>query len=245
MNKAIKPQNTDPMDKPLSLWVIFLIPFYVSGLFAVILFPIGRDWGWLEAWVFIIALAINFGISYYLINKRNPRVLRNRMKVKKQGLTDATRKSAQSDWFIMPILGVGFFGALLLPAIDHRFGWSGMPFLVALAGLVLMNIGLVIMDIAMLQNAFASKLLDINKGQTLIDTGLYGRVRHPLYSGGVLMALGLPIALGSWWGLLPALLAAISLILRINFEEKMLVDGMPGYADYQKRVPYKLLPKVY
>jgi len=239
-------KNTiDKMDKPIPIWVILVIPFYAGALFSVILFPIAKDWGWLEAWLYIIVFAINIGVSYFIINKKNPRVIRNRMKVKKEGLTSLTKRSAGSDKFIMPILSVGFIGALILPAFDHRYGWSSTPFMVKMIGLVVSNAGMVLMDIAMLQNAFASKLLDINKGQTLIDTGLYSHVRHPLYSGASLMILALPIALGSWWGVLPAVIGVLSLALRIRFEEEMLINGMDGYQDYQARVKYKLIPGIY
>ena len=217
----------------------------MGGLFTLILFPIAQDRGWLEAWVFIITFAINITLSYFLINKENPRVLRNRMKVKKEGLTSLTKKSAGSDKFIMPFIGVGFIGALILPAFDHRFEWTSIPFTVEMIGLAILNTGMIIMDIAMLQNAYASKLLDIKKGQTLIDTGLYAHVRHPLYSGALLMILALPIALGSWLGLIPAAVAVLTLVVRINFEEEMLEKGMDRYSDYRTRVRYKLLPKIY
>jgi protein-S-isoprenylcysteine O-methyltransferase Ste14 len=104
---------------------------------------------------------------------------------------------------------------------------------------------MIIMDIAMVQNAFASKILDINKGQTLIDSGMYAHVRHPLYSGAIVLIIGLPIALGSWWGLIPAVIGVLSLVVRIHFEEDMLVKGMDGYSDYQNRVKYKLIPGIY
>ena len=112
-------------------------------------------------------------------------------------------------------------------------------------GLAVANVGLIIMDIAILQNAYASKLLDINKGQELIDTEMYAHVRHPLYSGVILWILALPIALGSWWALIPASVAALSMVVRIKFEEEMLEKGMDGYTDYQTRVKYKLLPRIY
>jgi protein-S-isoprenylcysteine O-methyltransferase Ste14 len=173
----------DEMDKPLPLWVMIILPIYGGVLLALITFPIAKDWRWLEGWAFVITFVINIAASYFYINKKNPRVIRNRMKLKKEGLTSITKKSAGSDNFILPFLSVGFFGALILPAFDHRYGWSSIPFMVEMIALVLTNIGMIIMDIAMLQNAFASKLLDIKKGQELIDTGLYAHVRHPLYSG--------------------------------------------------------------
>ena len=97
----------------------------------------------------------------------------------------------------------------------------------------------------MLQNSFASKLLDINKGQFLIDTGLYAHVRHPLYAGALLMIVPVPVALGSWLGLIPAAVAVLALVVRIKFEEEMLIKGMDGYKEYQTRVKYKLIPKIY
>ena len=184
-------------------------------------------------------------LIYYFINKKNPRVIRNRMKLKKVGVTEKTKKSSRSDLFIMPLLSVGFIGALVLPPFDHRYQWSPIPFVAEMIGLLIMNIGLIIMGIAMIQNAFASKLLDINKGQKLIDTGLYGHVRHPLYAGAVLLILGLPIALGSWISLIFALIGALAMILRIKFEEEMLIKGMEGYEEYQIRVKYKIIPKIY
>ena len=167
------------------------------------------------------------------------------MKIKKVGIDEKTKSSARTDWFIMPLLSIGFIGALILPPFDYHYQWSPIPFMVEIIGLVVMNIGLIIMGIAMVQNAYASKILDINKGQKLIDTGLYGHVRHPLYSGAILMILGIPIGLGSWISLIFALIGALAIILRIKFEENMLIKGMDGYDEYRSRVKYKIIPKIY
>jgi protein-S-isoprenylcysteine O-methyltransferase Ste14 len=142
-------------------------------------------------------------------------------------------------------MGIGFFGALIVPGLAHRFEWPSIPIPLIIIGLVLTNIGVIIMNIAILQNSFASKLLDINEDQRLIDTGLYAHVRHPLYAGASLMILTTPIALGSWWGILPALIALLTLLIRIKYEEDMLVKGMDGYSDYQKRVKHKLIPGIF
>ena len=245
MSEETPPNEIDKMDKPLPLWGIALIPVYISALFIIILFPLSQDWVWIEAWLFIISFVVNFTISYYLINKKNPRVIRNRMKVKKVGVTEKTKSSARSDWFIMPLLSIGFIGAIILPPFDHRFQWSSIHFIIEIIGLVILNGGLIIMDFAMVQNAYASKILDINKGQKLIDTGLYGHMRHPLYTGAILMILGLPIALGSWISLIPAAIGVLALIIRIKFEEEMLIKGMDGYEEYRTQVKYKIIPKIY
>jgi len=245
MSNEIPQNENDKSDKPLPLWTIALIPVYISVLFILMFFPLAQDWLWIEAWLFIISFVINMTISFFIINKKNPRVLRNRMKVKKVGVTEKTKSSAGSDKFILPILAIGFIGAFILPVIDYRYQWFSIPFTVEIIGLVVFNIGIIIMNISMVQNAYASKILDINKGQKLIDTGLYGHVRHPLYSGAALLMLGLPIALGSWISLIPAAIGVMILIIRIKFEEEMLIKGMDGYDEYRSRVKYKLIPKIY
>jgi len=245
MSDTTPKNKIDKANKPLPLWSIALLPVYIFILFMIFLFPLAQDWTWIEAWLFIISFAINMTIIYYLINKKNPRVIRNRLKLKKVGITEKTRSSSKSDIFIMPLLSIGFIGALILPPFDYRFHWSRIPFMVEILGLAIMNIGLIIMGIAMVQNAYASKVLDIDKGQKIIDTGLYGHVRHPLYSGAILMILGLPIALGSWISLIPAVFGILALLFRIKFEENMLIKGMDGYEKYQTRVKYKILPKIY
>lgn len=151
------------LDKPLPLYFLAVIPIWAGGILAILLFPFAGDWQWLEGWAYILAFVLTMTICTGIINKKNPRVLRNRMKVKKEGLTDTTKASAGSDWFIMPVMSVGFFGALILPGLDYRWGWSSMPVALKLVGLVLTNAGLVVMNVAMLQNSYASKLLDINK----------------------------------------------------------------------------------
>ena len=167
------------------------------------------------------------------------------MKVKKVGVTEKTKSSARSDWFIMPLLSIGFIGAIILPPFDHRYLWSPIIFQIEIIGLIILNGGLIIMDFAMIQNAYASKILDINKGKKLIDTGLHGHMRHPLYTGGILMILGLPIALGSWISLIPAAIGVLAIIIRIKFEEEMLIKGMDGYEEYRTSVKYKIIHKIY
>jgi len=232
-------------DKPLPAWFMAIMPVYICVVLVPFIFLPAGDWAWFEGWAFMVTLVANLTISFIYINKKNPRVLRNRMKLKKEGLTSATARPAGSDRFIMPVMSVCFFSAFILPGFDHRLGWTSMPLVVEMVGLAVMNVGALVMNIAILQNSFASKILDINEGQMLVDTGLYAVVRHPLYAGAVLMILGTPVALGSWWALIPAVLAALSLVVRIKFEEEMLLKGMGGYSDYQSRVRYKLIPGIF
>ncbi len=245
MAQECYPDEENDLEKPLPLWLLILMPFYIGGLLGIALFPIAGNWGWLEAWILVLTFSINLSIGFVIINGKNPRVLCNRMKVKKEGLTSLTRKSAGSDRWVMPVMSIGFIGALILPAFAHRLDWPALPFGVEMSGLVLSNLGAFLMQAAMLQNAYASKILDINQGQTLIDTGLYSHVRHLLYAGAILMILALPVALGTPLALFPAALAVLTLIARIQFEEDMLVKGMDGYEGYKKGVRYKIIPRVY
>ena len=233
------------LDQPLPIWFLVILPVYSGGFLALLLLPAAGDWRWLEAWLVIISFAVITTIYYALINKNNPRVLRNRMKVRREGLGEKRQTTAFRDLLAMIGLGLGFFGFMVIAGLDYRLGWSSVPFWLKMVGLVVFNIGYVIMNTVLLQNAFASKLLDINQDQQLIDTGLYARVRHPMYSGVLLWLAFMPLALGSWWALVPAVVAVVAIILRIRLEENMLLDGMEGYADYQERVRYKLIPGIY
>jgi len=242
---ADKTEKENKLDQPFPLWFVLMIPIYVAIALGIFVFPVAGDWQWIAGWVFVLSFTINIAISYGIINQKNPRVLRNRAKMKKTGLTKATRKPASSDRFIYPMMAVGFFGSMILAALSHRWGWYELPLPIILIAAVFMNIGVVILNLATFQNSFASKVLDIRQEQVLVDTGMYAQVRHPLYAGAILMAFFIPLALGSFWGLIPALLAVTALVIRIEFEEEMLIKGMEGYADYQQRVKYKLIPGIY
>ena len=237
--------EVNKLDQPFPMWFMLLIPIYVVLVLSIFAFPFAGDWRWTIGWIFVISLAINIFICYMIINKKNPRVLRNRSKLKKIGLTAETRQAASSDRFIFPLMAIGFFSAMILPALGHRFGWFTLPFPIAIFGVIIMNVGVAIINIATLQNSYASKILDINKGQVLVDTGMYSHVRHPLYAGAVVMGIFISIAMGSLWGLLPGLFSVAMLVWRIEFEEEMLLKGMEGYEDYQSRVKYKLIPRIY
>lgn len=245
MANDVTSPDLDKMDQPYPIWWMLILPFYAGGFMALLIFPAAGDWRWLEGWLYIGSFALVTGVCYWIINQRAPRVLRNRAKTKKEGLTAATKESAGSDRFIMPIMGISFFAAMILPGLAHRYGWGSIPLPIEIGGLILSNFGYILFNTALLQNAYASKLLDINQGQQLVDTGLYGKVRHPVYTGGILMMFFVPIALGFWWALIPAAVACGSLVARIKYEEEMLVVGMEGYEDYQNRVKYKLIPGIH
>src|SRR6185369_1731235 len=146
---------------------------------------------------------------------------------------------------IMLLVSLGFIGLIVLPALDHRFGWSSMPASLALAGDGLILLGWLAIFFVFKANSYAAAIIQLAPGQKIISTGPYALVRHPMYAGGFLMLLGMPIALGSWWGLLVIVVMMPALMWRLFEEEKFLARNLPGYVAYQRNVPYRMIPLVW
>lgn len=131
---------------------------------------------------------------------------------------------------------------LVFPALDHRFGWSPVPASVSILGDVLVALGLFINLIVFKENSFGGSTIEVTEGQKVISTGPYGLIRHPMYAGVLVMIVGVPLALGSLWGLAVLGLVIPVLIWRILDEEKLLKKDLPGYSAYTQKVHYRLLP---
>jgi protein-S-isoprenylcysteine O-methyltransferase Ste14 len=142
--------------------------------------------------------------------------------------------------FLLAILTLG-----IVSALDHNHGWSTVPVFVVLLGDLLVAGGLVLVLFVFRANPFAASTVTVEQGQTVISTGPYAFVRHPMYSGLLSVLLGLPLALGSWWGLLIFPLLVAILIFRLRDEERYLAEHLPGYREYCSRVRYRLVPGVW
>ena len=134
---------------------------------------------------------------------------------------------------------------LVISALDHRFGWSHVPTAVVLAGDVLVAVGLGIAMVVVIQNSYAASTVRVEAEQTVVSTGLYGLVRHPMYVGALIMMIGIPLALDSYWGLVTIVPALLALGYRISDEEKMLRQELAGYNEYTQKVHYRLVPGVW
>jgi protein-S-isoprenylcysteine O-methyltransferase Ste14 len=133
----------------------------------------------------------------------------------------------------------------LVPALDHGRGWSAMPPWVALGGAALIVAGFAVVFQTFRDNSFAAATVQVDSAQHVVDTGLYAHMRHPMYSGALLMFAGIPLCLGSWWGLAPAALLVATIIWRLIEEEAFLVRNLTGYDDYRRRVRTRLIPGVW
>ncbi len=142
----------------------------------------------------------------------------------------------------MTFASIGFGALLVVPALDHRYGWSTMSAGVAILGDVMILAGYAIIFLVFKENSFASARIEVAADQRVISTGPYALVRHPMYAGALLYLVGMPLALGSWWGLIA--FAAFTLVLtwRLLDEERFLARSLPGYADYCAKVRWRLVP---
>ena len=204
-------------------------------LFAVIFIPAGTLAYW-EGWLYLAVLLIPmFFVMAYML-KNSPDLLARRMKVRE-------RETEQKG--IVLLSTVLFLIAFMIPGLDFRFGWSDVPVpVILLADLcVLLAYGFVILVFR--ENHYAARVVEVEQGQKVIDTGPYALVRHPMYSGVLVMYIFSPLALGSYWGVLPMLVMIPILIARLRNEETVLLRDLPGYADYMERTKYRLVPGIW
>src|ERR1700733_9980209 len=217
-------------------WIALLLLFLVMAALQFVP-PWTLDY-W-QAWTFLaVYFAASAAITLYLI-KQDPQLLARRM----SGGPAAEKLPAQR--IIMSLTSLGFVGLLVIPALDRRFGWSHMRPWVALAGDVLVGLGFLGVFFVFRQNSFTSATIELAPDQKVISTGPYALVRHPMYAAALVMLLGIPIALGSMWGVLVIVAIMPALIWRLLDEEKFLAKNLPGYREYQTRVRYRLIPRVW
>jgi protein-S-isoprenylcysteine O-methyltransferase Ste14 len=206
---------------------------------AAILFITAGTVDYWQAWVFLVNFTIlSLLITIYLI-RNDPELLKRRMR----GGPTAEKRVSQR--VIMIFTSLGFIGLLVVPALDRRFGWSTVPLAVVIAGDTLVALGYYFIFLVFRRNTYTSATVEVAANQKVIDSGPYSLVRHPMYAGALLYLLGTPLALGSYWGVVPFVAVIPFLIWRIFDEEKMLTRELEGYAEYKQRVRFRLVPGVW
>ena len=208
-------------------------------LFGAILFVAAGRLNWPEAWIFLgISLAGIMANGLWSI-RHNPEMLNERGRM---------GKNAKSWDKVIGLFYMFFlFGIYILAGLDVRFGWSQAPLWVKILGGIALALSLALTFWVMKVNAFLSTFVRIQdeRGHTTVSSGPYRFVRHPMYAGGSLLFIGMPLALGSYWGLLAFVAVLPALIWRLLNEEKFLAKNLPGYADYCARVRWRLIPGVF
>lgn len=207
--------------------------------FALLVFvPAGTFHYW-RGWAFIVVFAAATLIPSVYLAMKNPAALRRRMQAGPAAETRPLQK------LIIAVAFVSMGAMIVISALDFRFGWSTVPTAVSVVGLILVGAGLTIAMLVTIQNGYAAANVTVEDGQQLSSTGWYGFVRHPMYFGNVILMIGVPLALGSYWGLLFVVAGLAVLALRISDEEALLKQELAGYREYMQKVHYRLMPYVW
>jgi protein-S-isoprenylcysteine O-methyltransferase Ste14 len=211
------------------------------GAFVLLLFVPAGTLNWWQGWIFIAVFTLATLVPSVYLARRDPDALKRRMKA---GPTNETRPVQR---VVIAVCFLLIPGMLVIAGLDHRFGWSMVPVPVPIVilGDVLVAAGLVLAQWVVIQNSYAAATITVEREQPLVDTGLYGMVRHPLYVGALIMMVGSPLALGSLWALVVLVPGFVALAVRIVDEEQMLTEQLPGYDEYTQKVPYRLVPNVW
>ena len=222
--------------KGIGMKKIFLAFAGMVAVLGIVFFVPAGTFDYWQAWVYIAVVFFfaAFVVAYFL--RYDPQFLDRRLRFKEK---EATQKSViNASYFI-------FLVGFLLPGLDRRFGWSNVPLEVVLVADAFVLLGYALCFQVMRENRYAVRTVEVMKGQKVITTGAYSVVRHPFYVGQLLLFLATPIALGSYWALLPFLLMVPLMVFRILNEEEVLRRGLKGYKEYCKKTKYRLVPFVW
>jgi protein-S-isoprenylcysteine O-methyltransferase Ste14 len=192
-----------------------------------------------QAWVLVaIFFACTLAVTLYLM-KNDPKLLERRVKA------GVGAEQERSQNIIQAVAALVFIAIFVVSALDHRFSWSTVPrYLIAL-GDALIVLGFYLVFLVFKENSFASGTIEVGAEQKVIATGPYALVRHPMYVGALVMLVGVPLALGSLWGLIAIVPMVVVLVARLLDEEKFLAKNLAGYSEYQGKVRHRLLPLIW
>ena len=209
----------------------FLIGAFVLG---ILLFLPAWTLNYWQAWVFIVVFMTATNVVGVYLSLKDPALLERRKK--------AGQEQSPAQRIIIFLILIASIALFVLSAFDHRFGWSPVSAPVSLLGDVLVALGLMLNLIVLRENSYSSSTIEIMKDQKVISTGPYALVRHPMYAASLVMIIGVPLALGSWFGLSVIVLTIPVLVWRILDEERLLKKDLPGYIEYAHKVRYRLVP---
>lgn len=221
--------------KTKALAGLALLPLILGA----VLFVSARTLNYWQGWLFLFVFTIAATQSTFYLMKNDPALLARRMK---SGPTAEKRPAQQ---VVMSCITVLFAAMFIVSGIDHKLSWSHLSTLTVLTGDLMVTLSFIVFHFVFRENSYASATIEIAAEQRVISTGPYSLVRHPMYSGGLVFLLGIPLALGSLWALLIFVLLLPVLVLRIADEEKLLNTQLEGYTEYCAKVRYRLIPWIY
>ena len=205
-------------------------------LLGAIFFLSAGSVGYWQAWVYLAVLFIPMMLVLRYLVRNDPELLERRLVMREE----RKRQSA-----VQLLASVVWLSSFLIPGLDQRFGWSSVPWLLVVGSDAVVLSGYLLFFLVMKENSYASRVVRVQEGQTVIASGPYALVRHPMYLGVLTMLLFSPLALGSYCALLPVALTPLFLVLRIRDEEQMLLTELPKYREYMQKTPFRLIPGVW
>ena len=211
----------------------FFCGFLLVGL--LIFLPAGTlDFS--KGWLLMGLLFGPMFVAGLVMLAKSPVFLEKRLDVKE-------KRSTQQG--VVKLSGLMFIAGFVVAGLDFRFGWSQMPKAVTVAASVLFLLAYLLYAEVMRENAYLSRTIKVEEGQTVVSTGLYGIVRHPMYMATLLLFLVMPLVLGSWWALIPFAFYPAIIISRLKDEEELLTRELAGYEEYKEKVKYRIIPFIW
>ena len=201
----------------------------------LLLLPAGSLNYW-NAWVLMILLFVPMFIAGVVMMINSPDLLRRRLDIKE-------KQSEQKE--VIAISGLMFLAGFIIAGLNYRFDWIPMNKIVVIVGVVLFVLSYFLYALVLKENAYLLRTIKVEENQKLIDTGLYGIVRHPMYFATIFLFLSMPLILGSWISFIIFLIYPFIIVKRINNEEEVLEKELKGYKDYKKKVKYRLIPFIW
>ncbi len=211
---------------------------FIAGLVlvgALVFLPAGTL-RYMNGWLFIGLLFIPMLILGVVLYLKAPGLLAKRL---------AAKEDEDTQKWVVGFSGLVFLAGFIVAGLDFRFGWSRVPTWVVILDAVILLVAYALYAEVMRENAYLSRTIEVSEGQQVVETGLYGVVRHPMYATTIGLFLSIPVVLGSWWALLCFAPYVAIIVVRIYNEEKVLEEGLEGYKEYKKRVRYRLVPFVW
>lgn len=212
--------------------VLILYPVFIG----VFLFLPAGSFRYYEAWIYSLALFIPMITTLLYLVKYDPKLLERRMRYKEK---------EEKQKLIIRLARLPFILGFLIPGFDYRFGWSDIPMAFVILANVIVMAGYFFVFLVFRENTYTSRIVEVEKEQEVITTGPYSIVRHPMYTGTIVMFLFTPLALGSWWAIIAFALWPVVLVYRIFDEERVLMKDLKGYKEYSEKTRYRLIPFVW
>jgi len=220
------------MERKFILKVLILYPLFV---YLFLFLPAGSVGYW-EAWIYSFAILIPMIITMFYLLKKDPELLKRRMRLKEK---------EEKQKILVRLFTLPFILVFLVPGFDYRFNWSEVPPIVVIIANIMVFLGYFWIFLVFKENSYTSRIVEVEKDQKVISTGMYGFIRHPMYFGAIFLIVGTPLALGSWWTLLLTPNFMLILYFRIANEEKVLLRDLQGYEEYKRKVRYRLIPGIF